>query len=101
MRRREFIALVGSAAAWPFAARAQEGERRRLIGVLMYVPADDPEGQARLAALAQALKQLGWSDDRNLQIDTRWANADDIRRHAAELAALRRTSSWLATAPQP
>jgi putative ABC transport system substrate-binding protein len=54
----------------------------------MYVPADDPEGQARLAALAQALKQLGWSDDRNLQIDTRWANADDIRRHAAELAAL-------------
>jgi len=88
MRRREFIALVGSAAAWPFAARAQEGERRRLIGVLMYVPADDPEGQARLAALAQALKQLGWSDDRNLQIDTRWANADDIRRHAAELAAL-------------
>jgi putative ABC transport system substrate-binding protein len=54
----------------------------------MYVPADDPEGQARLAALAQALKQLGWSDDRNLQIDIRWANADDIRRHAAELAAL-------------
>jgi len=89
MRRREFIKLVGGAAvAWPLAARAQQAERRRLIGVLMYVPADDPEGQARLAALAQALKQLGWSDDRNLQIDTRWANADDIRRHAAELAAL-------------
>jgi putative tryptophan/tyrosine transport system substrate-binding protein len=89
MRRREFITLLGgAAAAWPLAARAQQAERRRLIGVLMYVPADDPEGQARLAALAQALKQLGWSDDRNLQIDIRWANADDIRRHAAELAAL-------------
>jgi len=88
MRRRDFITLLGGAAAWPLAARAQQAERRRLIGVLMYVPADDPEGQARLAALAQSLKQLGWSDDRNLQIDTRWANADDIRRHAAELAAL-------------
>jgi putative ABC transport system substrate-binding protein len=88
MKRREFITLLGGAAAWPLAARAQQAERRRLIGVLMYVPADDPEGQARLAALAQALKQLGWSDDRNLQTDTRWANADDIRRHAAELAAL-------------
>jgi ABC-type uncharacterized transport system substrate-binding protein len=89
MKRRAFITLLGGAAtAWPLAARAQQAERRRLIGVLMYAPADDPEGQARLAALAQALKQLGWSDDRNLQIDTRWANADDIRRHAAELAAL-------------
>jgi putative ABC transport system substrate-binding protein len=88
VKRREFITLLGGTAAWPLATRAQQAERRRLIGLLMYVPADDPEGQARLAALAQALKQLGWSDDRNLQIDTRWANADDIRRHAAELAAL-------------
>src|SRR5262249_35248961 len=88
VKRREFITLLGAAAAWPLAARAQQAERRRLIGALMYVPADDREGQARLAALAQALKHLGWSDDRNLQIDTRWANADDIRRHAAELAAL-------------
>jgi putative tryptophan/tyrosine transport system substrate-binding protein len=89
MKRRAFITLLGGAAtAWPLAARAQQAERRRLIGVLMYAPADDPEGQARLAALAQALKQLGWSDDRNLQIDIRWANADDIRRHAAELAAI-------------
>jgi len=54
----------------------------------MYLPADDAEGQARLAALTQALERLGWSDGRNLRIDTRWANADDIRRHAAELAAL-------------
>jgi putative ABC transport system substrate-binding protein len=89
MRRRAFITLLGgAAAAWPLAARAQQGERVRRIGVLMYMPADDAEGQARLAAFTQALKQLGWSDGRNLRIDTRWANADDIRRHATELAAL-------------
>src|SRR6266436_8538066 len=88
MRRREFITLLGGAAAWPLAARAQQGDRVRRIGVLMYLAADDAEGQARLAAFAQALKQLGWSDGRNLQIDTRWATADDIRRHAAELVAL-------------
>jgi putative tryptophan/tyrosine transport system substrate-binding protein len=89
MRRREFITLLGGAAvAWPVAARAQQGEPVRRIGVLMYVGADDVEGQARLAAFTQTLKQLGWSDGRNLRIDTRWATADDIRRHAAELAAL-------------
>ena len=88
MKRREFITLLGGAAAWPLAGRAQPGERIRRIGVLMYLPADDPEGQARLAALVQTLKQLGWSDGRNLQIDTRWATADDIRRQAAELVAL-------------
>jgi putative ABC transport system substrate-binding protein len=88
VKRREFITLVGgAAAAWPLAARAQEGERVRRIGVLFYLTADDREGQARLAAFAQALKQLGWSDGRNLRIDTRWATADDVRRHAAELAA--------------
>ena len=89
MTRRELIALLGgTAAAWPFAARAQPDERIRRIGVLVYLTADDAEGQARLAAFAQALEQLGWSEGRNLRIDTRWANADDIRRHAAELAAL-------------
>src|SRR6266508_386392 len=89
IKRREFIALVGgAAAAWPLAARAQQPDRMRRIGVLMYLAADDAEGQARLAAFTQALKQLGWSDGRNLGIDTRWATADDIRRHAAELAAL-------------
>jgi putative tryptophan/tyrosine transport system substrate-binding protein len=89
IRRREFITLLGgAAAAWPLAARAQQGERMRRIGVLMYLAADDSETQARLAAFAQALKQLGWSDGRNLRIDTRWATADDIRTHAAELAAL-------------
>jgi putative ABC transport system substrate-binding protein len=89
VRRREFITLLGGAAAWPLAARAQQGEQMRHIGMLAYWPADDPEGQARLAAFTQALKQLGWSDGRNLRIDTRsTANADDLRRHAAELAAL-------------
>jgi ABC-type uncharacterized transport system substrate-binding protein len=87
MKRREFITLLGGAASWPLAAHAQQGERMRRIGVLMYVTANDQEGQARLAALGQALKQLGWSEDRNLRIDTRWANASDIHRHAAELVA--------------
>src|SRR5262245_58000112 len=88
MRRREFITLLGGAAAWPLAARAQQSERVRRVGVLTYLAADDVEGQARLAAFAQALKQLGWSEGRNLRIETRWATADDIRRHAAELVAL-------------
>jgi putative ABC transport system substrate-binding protein len=88
MKRRAFIAGLTAAAAWPLAARAQQNVRVRRIGVLMYLAADDAQGQARLAAFTQALKQLGWSDGRNLRIDTRWANADDIRKHAAELAAL-------------
>ena len=91
MRRREFITLLGgAAAAWPLAARAQQAERMRRIGVLMASTADDPESQARIAAFLQALQQLGWTDGRNVRIDTRWAtsDADDIRRYAAELAAL-------------
>jgi putative ABC transport system substrate-binding protein len=89
IRRREFIFTLGGAAAWPLVARAQQGERMRRIGVLMYWGADDAEGQARLAAFAQTLKQLGWSEGHNLRIDTRWATTEDIlRRHAAELVAL-------------
>jgi putative ABC transport system substrate-binding protein len=89
MKRREFITLLGGAAfAWPLAARAQQAERVRRIGVLMYLAARDAEAQARLAAFVQALRQLGWSEGRNLRIDTRWATADDVRRHAAELVAL-------------
>jgi ABC-type uncharacterized transport system substrate-binding protein len=91
MRRRAFIAVLGGAAAtWPLAARAQRSERMRRIGVLMASAADDSENQARMAAFLQGLAQLGWTDGRNVQIDTRWAttNADDLRRHAAELAAL-------------
>jgi putative ABC transport system substrate-binding protein len=87
--RREFISLLAGAAAWPLRAHAQQGERMRRIGVLMAAAADDPEYQARMVAFQQGLALLGWTD-RNARIDTRWAttNADDIRRHAAELAAL-------------
>jgi putative tryptophan/tyrosine transport system substrate-binding protein len=90
MRRREFITLLGSSATWPLAARAQQGERMRRIGVLWASAADDSEYQGRMAAFLQGLAQLGWTDGRNVRIDTRWAttNADDLRKHAAELAAL-------------
>ena len=82
MRRREFITLLGGAAvAWPLAARAQQGERMRRIGVLMTLAADDPEGQARIAAFLQGLQQLGWTDGRNVRIDYRWA-AGDAERHS-------------------
>jgi ABC-type uncharacterized transport system substrate-binding protein len=91
MRRRKFIMLLGGmAVAWPLAARAQQGERMRRIGLLMTLAADDPEAQARNAAFLQALGELGWTVGRNVQIDYRWtgAEADRIRRAAAELVAL-------------
>jgi putative ABC transport system substrate-binding protein len=90
MRRREFVSLFGGAAAWPLAARAQQGERMRRIGVLMNFAADDPESSARVTALAQGLKKLGWTDGRNVRIDYRWgaADAERGRKSAAELVAL-------------
>jgi ABC-type uncharacterized transport system substrate-binding protein len=91
MRRREFITLLGGAAvAWPSAARAQQPEQMRRIGVLMNRATDDPEDQAYLAAFRQALQQLGWPEGRNVQIDYRWASgdADLVRKYAAELVAL-------------
>jgi putative ABC transport system substrate-binding protein len=91
VRRREFITLLGGAAvAWPLAARAQQGERMRRIGVLMTLAADDPEGQARLTAFVQGLQELGWTDGRNVRIDYRWpaGDAERTRRYATELAAL-------------
>jgi ABC-type uncharacterized transport system substrate-binding protein len=91
MRRREFITLLGGAvAAWPVAARGQQPERVRRIGVLMSLTADDPEGQVRLTAFLQGLQQLGWTDGRNVRIDTRWGagDADRSRGYAAELVAL-------------
>ena len=91
MRRREFIMLLGGApAAWPFAARAQQGERVRRIGVLMSQAANDTEGQARVASFLQGLQELGWSVGRNAQIDTRWSagNADRTRKSSMELIAL-------------
>jgi putative tryptophan/tyrosine transport system substrate-binding protein len=91
LERRNFIALLGGAAAtWPLAARAQHGERMRRIGVLLPFSADDAESQVRMGAFLQTLALSGWTIGRNLRIDIRWAgiNADDIRKHAAELAAL-------------
>jgi putative ABC transport system substrate-binding protein len=91
MKRREFISLLGgAAAAWPLAARAQQGERMRRIGVLLTLTAGDAESLARNAAFLQGLQELGWTDGRNLRIETRRAqgDADEIRRHAAELVAL-------------
>jgi putative tryptophan/tyrosine transport system substrate-binding protein len=90
MRRRELITLLGGAAVWPLAARAQQPERMRRIGVLMNLAADDTEGQSRLIAFVQGLQQLGWSDGRNMRIDTRWAagDVDRFRKYADELLAL-------------
>jgi putative ABC transport system substrate-binding protein len=90
MRRREFITLLGGAAGWPLAVRAQQPERMRRIGVLMGRAADDPQAQARLPAFQQALQQLGWTDGRNVQIDLRRheGDADRARTYAQELIAL-------------
>ena len=92
MKRREFITLLGgAAAAWPLAARAQQPtERVRRIGVLMTTAADDPEGQARIAALLQGLQPLGWTVGRSVRIDYRWSAGDaaNTRKYAAELVAL-------------
>ena len=90
MRRREFISLLGGAAAWPLAARAQQRERMRRIGVLMPYAANDPQAQARNAAFLQGLQQLGWTVGHNVEIEYRWSggNIDDTRKYAAELVTL-------------
>jgi putative tryptophan/tyrosine transport system substrate-binding protein len=90
MRRREFITLVGGAAAWPLTARAQQPERMRQVGMLLSGTADDAVFQTWVGAFLQGLAQSGWIIGRNVRIETRWAGskADDIRRYAQELAAL-------------
>jgi putative tryptophan/tyrosine transport system substrate-binding protein len=90
IRRREFMFTLGGAAAWPLAARAQQAERMRRIGVLVNLPANDPEWQGRLAAFLQGMEALGWADGRNVRIDARSgaADAERIGRYAAELVAL-------------
>jgi len=91
MRRRKFLALIGGGAvAWPLAARTQQENRLRRIALLLNIRADDPQSQARLAAFAQGLQQLGWTIGQNVLVDYRWAdgNAEAIRKHAAELVAL-------------
>jgi putative ABC transport system substrate-binding protein len=90
MRRREFITVLGAAATWPVAAGAQQRERMRRIGVLMNIPADDPEAQLYLAAFQQGLQELGWTIGRNVRIDHRWGPNDGarVRQQVAELVAL-------------
>jgi putative ABC transport system substrate-binding protein len=90
MRRREFITGLGSAAALPVAARAQQAERMRGIGVLMPFDQNDPAGKLRYSAFTQALADLGWTDGRNMRIDLRWAGGDmnRIRALAQELVGL-------------
>jgi putative ABC transport system substrate-binding protein len=91
MRRRQFITLLGGAAAWPVVAQAQQAAAKvARIGVLMNLAADDPEAKARLAAFVQALQELGWTDGGNARIDIRWGagEIDRYRRFAAELVAL-------------
>jgi putative ABC transport system substrate-binding protein len=90
MERRSFIVCLGGAAAWPLAARAQQRGPMRRLGVLMNVAEADPESAARIAAFLQGLQQSGWSDGRDVQIDTRWAAGDveHFRRYSAELVAL-------------
>jgi putative tryptophan/tyrosine transport system substrate-binding protein len=92
MRRREFITLLGSAtAAWPLAARAQQSERMRLIGVLMAFAESDPAGQSEVVVYRDALKKLGWTEGNNLRIELRWGagDADRIETFAKELVDLR------------
>jgi putative ABC transport system substrate-binding protein len=90
MRRRDVITVLGGAAAWPLAARAQRPNQMRRIGVLMTLPADDPDGQAEITAFAQGLQELGWAVGRNVRIDYRWGAVDAERRrkYAEELVAL-------------
>jgi ABC-type uncharacterized transport system substrate-binding protein len=90
MKRREFITLLGGAAAWPLAVHAQQTEQVRRIGILMNTAATDREGQAGIAAFHQVLQELGWATGRNVQIDIRWGenNEDLDRKYATELIAL-------------
>jgi putative ABC transport system substrate-binding protein len=90
MKRRQFIAGLGSAAAWPIVARAQQSDRVRRIGVLMSFDEDDPERKLRYSAFTQALADLGWTDGRNVRMDVRWGRADinRIRALAQELVGL-------------
>jgi putative ABC transport system substrate-binding protein len=93
MKRRAFVTLLGTAIAWPLAARAQQAERVRRIGVLMNFPESDSEGQARVAVFREVLQKLGWTDGRNVRIDYRWGDgapdSERLRAGAAELVAMK------------
>jgi putative ABC transport system substrate-binding protein len=96
LKRREFITLLGGAAAWPIAARAQQSERMRRIGVLQAVGESDPEAQLRRRAFVGNLQKLGWTEGANVTIDYRWAgdDADRIRLYAIELTGMRPDVIW-------
>jgi putative ABC transport system substrate-binding protein len=91
MRRRDFVAGIGSAAVWPLAARAQQPDRGQRVGVLMAPDETDPQGKARFSAFTQRLAELGWTEGRNLRMDVRWAadNVDRMRLFAKELVGLK------------
>ena len=95
IRRREFITLLGgAAAAWPLAARGQQADRKRRIGILMTIAASDPEAQARIVVFAQALQALGWTDGRNARIDVRWSTTrSDTLKYASHYSNRVRFSS--------
>src|ERR1700738_44594 len=101
MRRRTFISLVGGAATWPLTARAQQPERMRRIGMLMGYAENDSEAQAWIAAFREGLQKLGWTEGRNIRVDTRWASADAEagERFAQELVALEPDLILSATTP--
>jgi putative tryptophan/tyrosine transport system substrate-binding protein len=102
MNRREFITLLGGAAAWPLAARAQQPDRVRRIGVLMGYPESDPEAQVFITAFRDGLRKFGWTEGRNTRIDTRWAtpaDADSMQRFAKELVALQPDLILASTTP--
>jgi putative ABC transport system substrate-binding protein len=90
MRRRDFITMLGAAAAWPVGARAQQSNRLRLVGVLLAMAPDDPEAQLRTKAFEAGLRELGWTEGRNLRLEYRWAPGDAtlLREHATELVGL-------------
>src|SRR3974390_2689457 len=90
LKRREFITLLGGAAVWPLAARAQQPDRMRLVGVLMGYAENDSEAQAWVAAFREGLQKLGWTEGRNIRIDYRWSSLDAelMRRFSKELVAL-------------
>ena len=90
MQRRNFLGVLGGAAAWPMVAQAQQTDQIRRIGILMNTAAADPEGQTRIAAFLQGLQQLGWTDGGNVRIDTRWGAGDPerIRTYGTELVGL-------------
>src|SRR6516164_8058801 len=102
VKRREFITLLGGAAAWPLAANAQEPERMRRVGVLISATEDDPQLRRQLVAFQGGLRELGWSEGRNLRIDTRLTAADPnrLKTYAAELVALQ-PDALVASGPTP